>query len=125
GVLLRATSDTLHQALHRLACELAAGRPGLTVPTAREWLGASFDLGLEVTRLRDGRLRLVRIAELRRSSQGVSLRDIFTFAYHHTAAGGSVEGAFYASGTVPRVIEDLAARGMALDVAIFRRHPSS
>jgi pilus assembly protein CpaF len=125
GVLLRATSGTLHQALHRLASELSAERPGLTVPTAREWLGACFDLGLEVTRLRDGRLRLVRIAELRRSTQGVSLRDIFTFTYHHTAAGGSVEGAFYATGIVPRIIEDLAARGMPLDTSIFRRHPSS
>ena len=52
------------------------------------------------------------------------MRDIFTFAYHRTAAGGSIEGAFYASGTVPRIVEDLAARGMPLDQSIFRRHPS-
>ena len=46
------------------------------------------------------------------------------FAYHRTAAGGSVEGAFYASGTVPRIVEDIAARGMPLDTSIFRRQPN-
>ncbi len=98
--------------------------PALSSQTAREWLGASFDLGLEVTQLRDGRLRVVRLVEFRSEPHGTSLRDIFAFAYHRTAAGGSIEGAFYASGTVPRIVEDLAARGMPLDQSIFRRQPS-
>jgi pilus assembly protein CpaF len=123
GVIQRATAGTLRQALGRMSADLAGARAGLSTHTARDWLGASFDIGLEVTRLRDDRLRVVRLAEFRPSAQGVGMRDVFTFAYHRTAAGGSIEGAFYASGTVPRIVEDLAARGIPLDTSIFRRHP--
>jgi len=124
GIVQQARAHTLRQAWTRLAAEIATERPGLSPETAREWIGATFDLGLEVTRLRDNRLRVVRLSEFRSGSQGTALRDIFTFAYHRTAAGGSIEGSFYASGTVPRIVEDLAARGMPLDTSIFRRHPS-
>jgi len=123
GVIMTASSATLRQAMTRLAAEVSMARGGLPIATCREWLSSSFDLGLEVTRVRDGRMRVVRLVEFRASTQGVSLRDIFSFAYHGTAAGGSVEGAFYASGTVPRLVEDLAARGLVLDTSIFRRHP--
>ncbi len=125
GVIMTAASATLRQAMTRLAAEVSMARGGLPIATCREWLSSSFDLGLEVTRVRDGRMRVVRLVEFRASNQGVSLRDIFSFAYHGTAAGGSVEGAFYASGTVPRLVEDLAARGLVLDTSIFRRHPNA
>ncbi|MBW2458452.1 MAG: hypothetical protein JRI68_28390, partial [Deltaproteobacteria bacterium] len=125
GVVMFVTSGTLRQATDRLSVDLAGARSGVTTQTAREWLGASFDVGVEVTQLRDGRLRAVRLVEFRSGAHGTALRDIFTFAYHHTAAGGSIEGAFYASGTVPHIVEDLAARGMPLDTSIFRRHPSA
>ena len=124
GVMLCATAATLRHAVDRLATDLASTRPTLSSQTTREWLSASFDLGLEVTQLLDGRLRVVRLAEFRSEAQGIALRDIFAFSYHRTAAGGSIEGAFYASGTVPRIVEDLAARGLPLDQSIFRKHPS-
>jgi pilus assembly protein CpaF len=125
GVVMFAAAGTLRQATDRLSVDLASARPGVSTQTAREWLGAAFDVGVEVTQLRDGRLRAVRLVEFRSGAHGTALRDIFTFAYHHTAAGGSIEGAFYASGTVPHIVEDLAARGMPLDTSIFRRHPSA
>lgn len=126
GVILRTTAATLRQAVGRMSTDLATARSTIGGQVAREWIHAAFDIALELTRLRDGRLRVVRLSEFRSSSSGVtSVRDIFTFAYHRTAAGGSVEGSFYASGTVPRIVEDIAARGMPLDTSIFRRQPSS
>ena len=126
GVMLSATAATLRQTISRMSTDLATVRSTIGSQVAREWIHSAFDIGLELTRLRDGRLRVVRLAEFRSSSTGItSLRDIFTFAYHRTAAGGSVEGSFYASGTVPRIVEDIAARGMPLDTSIFRRQPSS
>jgi pilus assembly protein CpaF len=124
GVIMCATAETLRQAVDRMCADLSATRSGLSAQTAREWVGATFDLGLEMTQLRDGRRRVVRLVEFRSSQSGIHMRDIFTFAYHRTAAGGSIEGAFYASGTVPRIVDDLSARGMPLDQSIFRRHPS-
>ena len=126
GVILCSTAATLRQATGRMSTDLATARASIGSHVAREWIHAAFDIALELTQLRDGRLRVVRLAEFRQSSSGHNtLRDIFTFAYHRTAAGGSVEGAFYASGTVPRIVEDIAARGMPLDTSIFRRQPSS
>lgn len=129
GAIVRATAPTLRQAMNRMAMDVASTRGHLDPDTARQWLASAFDLGLEVARLRDDRVRVVRLAELHPpgaagGSAPGDLRDIFSFAYHRTAAGGSVEGAFSASGTVPRVVEDLGARGMPLDTSIFRRHPS-
>lgn len=126
GVVMCTRSGTLRQAFGRLSTDLASARSSISPPVAHEWVGSSFDIAIEVARLRDGRPRVARLSEFRSSSAGHhSLRDIFTFAYHRTAAGGSVEGSFYASGTVPRIVEELAARGMPLDTSIFRRHPSS
>ncbi len=125
GVIISATAGTLRHAVARLSADLSASRPGLNIETAREWLGSAVDLGLELARPRDDRLRVVRLAEFRGGSHQTRVRDIFSFAYHRTAAGGSIEGSFYASGTIPRIVEDLAARGMPLDTTIFRRHPSA
>jgi pilus assembly protein CpaF len=124
GVVLGATASTLRQALSRMGTTLAMRSPGVEPQTAHQWIGAAFDLGIEVTRLRDGRLKVARISEIRADAHGLRLHDIFTFAYHRTAAGGSIEGSFYATGTVPRVVEDLAAHGNPLDTSMFRRHPS-
>lgn len=125
GTILHARASTLRQAFDRLGADLAAARPGVTLDTAREWLASAFDLGIEVARLRDGRQRVARISEIRATGKGPALRDVFTFAYHRTAEGGSIEGSFYATGVVPHVVEDLAARGMPLDTSVFRRHPTS
>jgi pilus assembly protein CpaF len=124
GMIMLAHATTMMQAWTRTAAELAGCRTGLTPDVAREWIASSFDLGVEVTRLRDGRMRVSRLSEFRSGSQGSQLREIFTFAYHRTATGGSIEGSFHAAGNVPRIVDDLAARGMPLDTSIFRRHPS-
>ncbi len=120
GVVLANPAATLRQAVERIATDVAGTR-ALGMVTARDWICNAFDLAIEVSRLKDGRIRVIRIAELK----GTSPRDVFTFTYHRTAAGGAIEGSFTASGVIPRLVEDLAARGVPLDTAIFRRHPQA
>ncbi|MSP24629.1 MAG: FHA domain-containing protein [Myxococcales bacterium] len=124
GVVLAISSGTLRQSIERLGAGLASARD-MPAAAAREWLASAFDIGVEVSRLQDGRPRVVRVVELRAGAQGSGTRDIFTFSFHRMATGGSIEGSFYASGTVPRVVDEIAARGLTLDTSIFRRHPSS
>lgn len=122
GVIAGAHAPSLRSAIDRIVPDLMAARPGLTPQAAMAWLSASFGLAIETATLRDGRARVLRISEL--SSVDVvpnGTRDIFTFAPERTAAGGSVEGVFAASGVVPRVIEDLAARGVSIDSGLFKR----
>jgi pilus assembly protein CpaF len=121
GVLASVSAPSLRHALERLVGDLMASRPGLTHEAARNWLCGSFELAIEIARLRDGRHRVMRIAEVVASEGSVVGRDIFTFVVERTAVGGALEGSFVATGVVPRIAEDLAARGGPLDSAVFRR----
>lgn len=122
GVLAAARAPTLRHLVARLPADIAATRRMLSLETAREWLAGSFDLVIEVARLRDGRNRVMRVAEFTLNEQSpLELRDIFTFTVERTAAGGTVEGSFHPSGVVPRIAEDLVSRGVPLDLSIFKR----
>lgn len=123
GVLAGARSPTLRQAVLRLTADLSTTRPGVSPEVAREWFSSVFDLVIEVARLRDGRHRVLRVAEVVVEGARVVLRDIFTFSVERTAAGGALEGSFYPTGVIPGIVEDLLARGVTIDPALFRRHP--
>lgn len=84
----------------------------------RDVVGEAFDIAIEIGALPDGRLRVMRIAELGGSdAKGIVARDIFVF----NADPASGDGTFSATGVVPRIANDLAARGMKLDPAMFKR----
>lgn len=126
GVLAAARAPTLRHLVARLPADMSATRAGISADTAREWLASAFDLVVEVARLRDGRQRVVRVAEFAQTvtpgaTNPLELREVFTFNIERTAAGGLVEGSFNATGTVPRIADDLAARGVAIDRSIFKR----
>jgi pilus assembly protein CpaF len=120
GVLATVIAPSLRHAVERLVPDMMAARPGLTGEAARAWLAASFDLAVEIAKLRDGRFRVMRIAELSREL-GSDDSDIFTFVIERTAAGGAIEGSFHPTGVVPRIADDLAARGGGFDGALFKR----
>ncbi|MDX2051297.1 MAG: ATPase, T2SS/T4P/T4SS family [Polyangiaceae bacterium] len=125
GVLGAVRSPSLRRALSRLPAVIISKNPGLSAGAAREWVRTSFDIGLEVCRLADGRYRVLRIAELAgTTAEEVWLQDIFTFSIERTVAGGVVEGSFSASGTVPKIAAELASRGIDIDQSVFSRPPS-
>ena len=122
GVVAMMRAPTLRHAFARAVPEIAALRAGLPIDAVREWLNASFDLAIELVRLRDGRSRVARIAEPAGvEGNAIGVRDIFTFTVERTASGGAVEGSFHPTGVVPRVAENLQARGISLDPGLFRR----
>lgn len=122
GVVATVRAPSLRRGLERLAPDLSATRPGLSSSVAREQLAASFDLAIEVARLRDGRCRVLRIAELELSSGGaLEVRDVFAFSIERTGEDGDVEGSFHPTGHVPRLVEEAANRGTSIDAGLFRR----
>lgn len=125
GLLAVSNAASLRRGLARLPADIGAARPGLSVETAREWISGTFDILIDVARLRDGRQRVVRIAEPAGVESGeIVTRDIFTFSVERLATGGSVEGTFQATGVAPRVVNDMAARGIRIDSGVFSRPPS-
>jgi pilus assembly protein CpaF len=117
GVLAGVGAPSLRHGLARLASQIALARPGASIEAAREAVGESFDVALEVARGADGRVRILRVAELAGSDgKGVVSRDLFVLS-----ADGTGEGAYAPTGTVPRIAGDFAARGIRLDASIFKR----
>jgi pilus assembly protein CpaF len=117
GVLAALPAPTLRQGLSRLVAQLILHRPGLALESMREVVGDSFDVAIEISSFPDGRLRVTRIAELGGSdAKGIVARDIFVFSPDPAA-----DGTFSATGVVPRLANELAARGTKLDPNIFKR----
>lgn len=122
GCVVSTQAGNLEQALERLtaACMSCAGA---TREAARHQVVAAFDLLVEVAQLRDQRYRVLRIAEPNGvAADGFDLDDIFAFSFQRTAAGGAVEGTFASTGTVPKLAEDLGARGVTMEPSLFSRN---
>jgi pilus assembly protein CpaF len=121
GVLACVPAPSLRHALPRLVADLMMALPGLTLAAAQTAVVGSFEIAVEITRLRDGRHRVTRLAELAAVEGDLAPRDIFTFVVERTAAGGAVEGSFLPTGVIPKIADDLAVQGAAFDSAVFRR----
>ena len=125
GAIVACPGRSIEAVLARLTLDVCANRPGLTIDHARRLVAGAFDLVLEVIRYRDGRQRVVRLAEVGRvSADEIEVDDVFTFV---TTSGGNsdvVEGTFKGAGTVPRVVEEMVARGVSFDTNLFGRTPS-
>ena len=118
GVVAGLYAPSLRAALSRLTAQVALARPGVSVDSAREAVAASFDVYVvQASRGLDGRARIVRIGELAGSDgAGVVVRDIFVSSGDATGEAG-----FIATGTVPRLAQEFASRGIKLDPALFKR----
>lgn len=119
GVLAMVEAPSLGKGLERVALSLAASRSGLAKELVRDWIGASFDLVVEAASLADGSKRVLRIGELRAREGGLEVDDIFVFS--KAEAGSS----FSATGFVPAIVEESAARGENVDLELFRAGRSS
>ncbi len=125
GLLAALHAANLSRGLLRLPADIVAERPGMSLEAAAGWLLSAFDVVIEVTRLRDGRVRVLRIGELSANGAGgVHVSDIFRFVVSRVAAGGAVEGTFTPSGHTPSVVGQLQALGMKVDSSLFVRGPA-
>ena len=122
GVVASRAGAGLTRVLARMAAEISSRGPASSPAAARELIASSFDLAIEVAQLRDGRYRVLRVAEiLGTSPDGIQLGEIFSFVADRTAAGGAIEGTFVPSGNIPRVAETLRTRGIQVEASLFSR----
>lgn len=122
GVIARLPSRSIERGITQLCSQIALSSPGLSVDAVAEGMVAAFDIAIEVGRLRDGRSRVLRVAELARGQDGsVLANDIFTFVVDRIASGGAVEGSFNPTGRRPHFALALKTRGVRLDSGIFGR----
>jgi pilus assembly protein CpaF len=125
GVVAGVNSTTVEQAIARLSTNFASLNPGVSVDTARQAIISGFDLALEVGASPDGRDRVRRVVDLSVTSNGATqLQDIFSFVTDRAGSASTSEGTFLAAHGEPRLLDELRARGVAIDTAPFQRNTS-
>jgi pilus assembly protein CpaF len=122
GVIALKEARNIETALSQLTAELMLVHRGLSADAARSAVVGTFDLILEVIRYRDGRQRVIRVAEMGRvTSDEIEIEDIFNFVTSTGTSGDVVEGTFRSTGAVPKFVEGLVSRGISFDSNLFNR----
>ena len=91
-----------------------AGLP-MTIASIRGQIAAAIRLIVQLSRLSDGKRRVMSIAEIT-GMEGdiIQLQEIFKYVRTGTAADGTIQGHFVATGVRPRFLGDLVAKGIKI-----------
>ncbi len=120
GSMTTIHANTCRDALSRL--EQMIGMAGLDLPTRsmRAQIASAIDVVLQLQRMSDGRRRLISLHEITgMEGEVVTMQEIFRFRRDTTDGDGTVHGRFWASGVRPNFLDDLQAKGLEIDPALF------
>ena len=120
GSLTTAHANTPRDTLARL--EVMVMMAGMDLPAAaiREQVASAVDLIVQQSRFSDGTRKITHISEITGTESGVvQLQDIFLYKQTGIDENAKVTGHFEATGQIPEFYEDLASRGIAVDMDIF------
>src|SRR4026209_2393684 len=96
-----------------------AGMP-MMVSSIPGQIASAIKIIVQLSRLSDGKRKVTSIAEIT-GLEGdiIQMQEIFKFVRTGTAADGTVEGHFQATGVRPRFLTELSARGITIPGAYF------
>ncbi len=121
GSLTTAHANTPRDCIARL--EVMTLMSGLDLPlrAIREQIASAVHMIVQQSRFPDGSRKVTHITEVT-GMEGdiVQLQDIFLFKQDGYDANGKVKGRFVATGNIPDFCQDLAARGIPVDLGIFQ-----
>ncbi len=111
GVIVSSPAFSVKEALSHFVTSAGMAAP---VDVVRDAVAGAFDILLEVAQTDRG-ARITRLSEITAmDAKTVTIKDLFTY----NAEG---EGSFLPSGATPRIVGDLAARGLKVDPGLFKR----
>ena len=122
GSLTTAHANSPREAISRIEVMVMMAGMELPMTVVREQIASAVDLIVHQKRFSCGARKVAHITEVTGMESGtIQLQDIFAF---HTRAAcgpdGKVVGEFRATGAVPEFYEELANRGVPVDLSIFR-----
>ena len=121
GSLTTAHANTPRDCIARL--EVMTLMSGLDLPlrAIREQIASAVHMIVQQSRFPDGSRKVTHITEVTgMEGEIVQLQDIFLFKQDGYGADGKVKGRFVATGNIPDFCQDLAARGIPVDLSIFQ-----
>ncbi|RAO77440.1 ATPase, T2SS/T4P/T4SS family [Dyella jiangningensis] len=122
GSLTTAHANSPRDALSRLEVMVMMSGMDLPMVVVREQIASAIDLIIHQRRFPCGSRKITHVCEITGIESGtIQTQDLFVFrARDQGGPGGKVRGQFMATGSVPEFYEELAARGVSVDLGIFR-----
>ena len=96
---------------------------GMELPSRaiREQIASAVDIIVHESRMSDGSRKITFISEVvGLEGNQITIQDIFEFVQTGLSSQGKVIGHFRPTGAIPTFYEDLAARGINLDISVFQ-----
>jgi len=121
GSMTTVHANTPRDALSRV--EQMIGMSGIDIPirSSRAQIASALNVVIQVSRLSDGRRKLVSVSELTgMEGDVVTMQEIFRFRQSGVSADGIVQGKFEATGIRPRFLDHAMAHGVSLSADLFR-----
>ncbi|WP_201314004.1 ATPase, T2SS/T4P/T4SS family [Dyella sp. EPa41] len=122
GSLTTAHANSPRDALSRLEVMVMMSGMDLPMVVVREQIASAIDLIIHQRRFPCGSRKITHVCEITGIESGtIQTQDLFVFRPRDQGGpGGKVRGQFAATGSVPEFYEELAARGVSVDLGIFR-----
>jgi pilus assembly protein CpaF len=120
GSMATVHANNPREALSRLEQMIGMAGLPMTIPSIRGQIAAAIRIIVQLSRLSDGKRRVMSIAELT-GMEGdiIQMQEIFKFVRTSTADDGTIHGHFVATGVRPRFLADLAAKGIKIPGTYF------
>jgi len=120
GSLTTLHANNTRDALSRLETMVLMSGMELPVRAIREQVASAIDIIVQQTRFASGARIITQVAEVTgMEGDVITTQDIFSFNQTGIDGQGQVMGNFVASGLVPKFYNDLAARGLKVNMNIF------
>ena len=120
GSMATIHANNPRDAITRLEQMVAMSGMKLPAESMRGQIASAVNLIVQVSRLSDGKRRLMSVAEITgMEGQVIQMQEIFVFKRTHTDADGTVHGEFRATGIRPKCMEDMQRRGVVYDSINF------
>ena len=119
GSMTTVHANDSRDALTRLEMMVMMAGFELPVPVIRYYIATAITLVVQLSRLKGGKRRVVRVSEvLGTDPSPFDIRDVFGYRQIGVRNGAAV-GEFYSTGYRPRVLDKLRANGLELPEGIF------
>ncbi|MCC6811121.1 MAG: Flp pilus assembly complex ATPase component TadA [Deltaproteobacteria bacterium] len=120
GSLTTVHANSPRDAISRLETLVLMSGMELPVRAIRDQIASAVALIVQQTRFSDGSRRITHISEVTgMEGDVISMHDIFVFEQSGFDKNGKVKGQFKPTGQVPKLYEELKARGIDVDFGIF------
>ncbi len=120
GSMATIHANAPREAISRLEQMIGMAGMPMTIASVRGQIASAVRMIVQLQRMSDGKRKVTSIAEITGMEGDIlQMQEIYKYVRTGTAADGTVEGHFQATGVRPRFLADLIARGINIPGAYF------